>query len=198
MYVYGAEEEGLFRCKVSKVGGVVEGYSKGPFSIATTPRCRGRRNSFTWIAPLYPWNVPIMLSVKQGGIKYLFLSLWYDATWDRTPVSWAIGEQSTTKPMGRLFRSGSWLIVGFCWDDSEFCIWLLFFLLTPFTCCLAEAVRELRTEGKRQEYFYTQNFIFGFSGRNSCVFLTRRWNTLESFSVSYMFEIYRMSGRCVQ
>ena len=31
----------------------------------------------------------IMLSVKQGGIKYHFLSLWYD--WDWTPVSQAIG-----------------------------------------------------------------------------------------------------------
>ena len=36
----------------------------------------------------------IMLSVKQGGIKYLFLSLWYDSTWDWTQVSWAIGEHS--------------------------------------------------------------------------------------------------------
>ena len=25
---------------------------------------------------------PIMLSVKQGSIKYHFLSLWYDSTWD--------------------------------------------------------------------------------------------------------------------
>ena len=33
-----------------------------------------------------------MLSVKQGGIKYHFLSLWYDATWDWTQVSRAIGE----------------------------------------------------------------------------------------------------------
>ena len=35
-----------------------------------------------------------MLSVKQGGIKYHFLSLWYDSTWDRTQVSRAIGEHS--------------------------------------------------------------------------------------------------------
>ena len=33
-----------------------------------------------------------MLSVKQGGIKYHFLSLWYDSTWDWTHVSQAIGE----------------------------------------------------------------------------------------------------------
>ena len=36
----------------------------------------------------------IMLSVKQGGIKYRFLSLWYDSTWDWTQVSRAIGEHS--------------------------------------------------------------------------------------------------------
>ena len=40
-----------------------------------------------------------MLSVKQGGIKYHFLSLWYDSTWDWTPVSRPIGEYSTTGPI---------------------------------------------------------------------------------------------------
>ena len=35
-----------------------------------------------------------MLSVKQGGIKYHFLSLWYDPTWDWTQVSRATGEHS--------------------------------------------------------------------------------------------------------
>ena len=35
-----------------------------------------------------------MLSVKQGGVKYHFLSLWYDSTWDWTQVSRAIGEDS--------------------------------------------------------------------------------------------------------
>ena len=32
---------------------VVEGNQKAPFSIATTPSCRERRDSFHWIAPLY-------------------------------------------------------------------------------------------------------------------------------------------------
>ena len=36
-----------------------------------------------------------MLSAKQGDIKYHFLSLWYDSTWDWIPVSRAIGEHST-------------------------------------------------------------------------------------------------------
>ena len=35
-----------------------------------------------------------MLSVKQGSIKYHFLSLWYDSIRDRIQVSRAIGEHS--------------------------------------------------------------------------------------------------------
>ena len=35
-----------------------------------------------------------MLSIKQGGIKYNFLSLWYDSTWDGIPVSQGIREHS--------------------------------------------------------------------------------------------------------
>ena len=37
-----------------KLATLVEGDQKAPFSIATTPRCRGGRYSFPWIAPLYP------------------------------------------------------------------------------------------------------------------------------------------------
>ena len=37
-----------------KLATVVEANPKAPFSIATTPRCRGGRYSFSWIAPLYP------------------------------------------------------------------------------------------------------------------------------------------------
>ena len=36
-----------------------------------------------------------MLSVKQGSLKYLLLSLWNDSTWDWTQVSQTIGEHST-------------------------------------------------------------------------------------------------------
>ena len=41
-----------------KLATIVEGDPKVPFSIATTPRCRGGRYSIPWIAPLYPWTVP--------------------------------------------------------------------------------------------------------------------------------------------
>ena len=37
----------------------------------------------------------IVLSAKQGGIKYHFLSLRYDSTWDWTPASRTIGKHST-------------------------------------------------------------------------------------------------------
>ena len=40
-----------------------------------------------------------MLSVKQGGIKCHFLSLWYDSTWDWTQVSRAIGEHYANVPL---------------------------------------------------------------------------------------------------
>ena len=54
---------------------IVEGDLKAPFQIATTTRCRGGCYSFPWIAPLTLNPYLIMLSVKQGGIKYHFLSL---------------------------------------------------------------------------------------------------------------------------
>ena len=37
---------------------VVKGDPKAPFSIATTPKCRGGRYSIPRIASLYPWTVP--------------------------------------------------------------------------------------------------------------------------------------------
>ena len=71
---------------------LVEGDANAPFSIATTPRCRGGCYSFPWIAPLYIDPYLIMLNVKQGKIRYHFLSLWYDSTWEWTQVSRATGE----------------------------------------------------------------------------------------------------------
>ena len=37
----------------------------------------------------------ILPSVKQGGIKYHFKRLWYDASWDWTQVFRTIGKRST-------------------------------------------------------------------------------------------------------
>ena len=51
-----------------------------------------------------------MLSAKQGCIKYHFLSLWYDTTWERTSISWTIGECSNHYPtvnieLNKIYRS---------------------------------------------------------------------------------------------
>ena len=52
-----------------KFATVFEGHLKVPFSIATTPRCRGGYNSIGLINfTLDPYVV--ILSVKQEGIKY--------------------------------------------------------------------------------------------------------------------------------
>ena len=48
----------LIVSKKKKLLTVVKGDQNAPFSIATTPRCRGGHYSFLWIAPLYPWYVP--------------------------------------------------------------------------------------------------------------------------------------------
>ena len=64
-----------------KLATIVEGNLKAPFSIATTPRCRGGRYSFPGLLH-FTLDPHVMLSVKQGGIKYHFKSLWYDLTWD--------------------------------------------------------------------------------------------------------------------
>ena len=43
---------------IVKLVTVVEGDPRAPFSIATTPRCKGGRYSFPWIDPLDPSYVP--------------------------------------------------------------------------------------------------------------------------------------------
>ena len=51
---------------------VEKGDLKSPFSIFTTPRSWGRCYSFPWIAPCTLDPYSILLSFKQGGIKYYF------------------------------------------------------------------------------------------------------------------------------
>ena len=77
---------------------VVEGNPKAPFSIPPSLRYRGESYSFPWIPPLILDRYLIMLSVKQGGIKYHFLSLWYNSTWNQTSVS---GPLANTLPIGQ-------------------------------------------------------------------------------------------------
>ena len=50
----------------------VEGDPKALFSIATTLRCREGTTPFPWLLKFTLDPYLIMLSVKQGGIKYYF------------------------------------------------------------------------------------------------------------------------------
>ena len=75
----------------SNVSDVVESNPKALFSLATTSKYRG--GAITFLGLLH-FTLDIMLSVKQGGIKYHFLRLWYDSTCNWTPVSRATGERS--------------------------------------------------------------------------------------------------------
>ena len=45
---------------VVELATVVENDLKAPFSIASTPRCRGGRYFIPWNAPLYPWYCYIL------------------------------------------------------------------------------------------------------------------------------------------
>ena len=56
-----------------KLATIVEGDPKAPFSIATTPRCVGEgATPFPGLLHFTLEPYLIMLSVKQGGIKYHF------------------------------------------------------------------------------------------------------------------------------
>ena len=61
---------------------MVEGDLKAPFSIAATPRCMGVCYYFSGLLHFTLDTYLIRLSVKQGRMKYLLLSLWYDTTRD--------------------------------------------------------------------------------------------------------------------
>ena len=68
-----------------KLATVVKGDPKAPFSIATTTTPKEGATPFLGLLHFTLDPYLTMLSVKQGGIKYLlfylfyfFLSLWYD------------------------------------------------------------------------------------------------------------------------
>ena len=73
---------------VVKLATIVKGDLKALFSIATTPRCRG---GHYYIPELFQFTLDpylIMLSFKQGGIKYHFLSLWSSGPLANSSSQW--------------------------------------------------------------------------------------------------------------
>ena len=94
----------LFVIYISKVNlaTLVKDNPQAPFSIATTPR-----EGTTPFPDLLHFILDphlIMLRIKQGSTKYYFLSLWYDLTWDWTLASQTIGEHSTHKANGPVYK----------------------------------------------------------------------------------------------
>ena len=81
---------------------LVEGDSKASFMIATTPRCRGSAAPFPGLLLFTFDPYRIILSVKQGGIKYHFLSLSYDSTWDWTSSPGPLANTLLIRPTTRL------------------------------------------------------------------------------------------------
>ena len=67
---------------IRKLASVVLGDPKALFSIPTTPRCRKGTIPFPGLLHFTLDPYLIMLSVKEGSVKYHFLSLWYTSTWD--------------------------------------------------------------------------------------------------------------------
>ena len=110
---------------ISKVGNHSQRWPKGPpFSIATLfPELL----HFT----LDPYL--IILSVKQGGIKYHFLSLWYDSIWDWTQVFWAIDKYSN-----HYANVQWWKICRFTYS----CIYFHFYFLYFLNCLNVEKLKK--------------------------------------------------------
>ena len=61
---------------------LVKGDPKAPLSIATTPSVGKGTTPFLGLLHFTLNPYLIMLSIKAGGNKYHFLSLWYDSTRD--------------------------------------------------------------------------------------------------------------------
>ena len=63
-----------------KVATLVEGDPKAPFSIATTPRCRGGYNFIPWIAPLYLWSISYSAEceVRRDQVPFFESLVWLD------------------------------------------------------------------------------------------------------------------------
>ena len=70
----------FFKWSFFKLATVVEGDPKAPFSIATTPTCRGGRYSILWFAPLHPWSSPYNVEclARRYQVPFFESLVWLD------------------------------------------------------------------------------------------------------------------------
>ena len=86
--------------KVSKVGDLSRGWPKGSlFDSYYTKMLGGGATPFPGLLHFTLDHYLVMLSVKQGGIKTDFLSLWYDSTWDLTQSPTPLAKTLLIRPM---------------------------------------------------------------------------------------------------
>ena len=103
---------------ISKLATIVEGDSMAPFSISTTgviSRCKGERYSFPGLLHFTLDLYLIMLSVKQGSIKYHFLSIIWLGIEPRSPR--LLVNTLLIGPMARL----NWIVWNFYQNDLIRC-----------------------------------------------------------------------------
>ena len=152
-----------------------------------------------------------MLSIKERGIKYHFLSLWYDLTLDWNPVSWITTEHSvffiilyswesiraptrlgTFKPSKlSLVTSNSWLsFYGlFLWKKSDLQKCLIILISSCETCtCWAANSRALSNVYPIPVFF----IILYSQETRSCTFKQSKLSmvTLNSWLGSFMVCCY--------
>ena len=86
---------------------IVKSDQKAPFSIATSPRCRGGCYSFPWIDPLYPWYVPFfycwVLSKKVSSTIFGVFGMTRPGIEPRSP-----GSLANTLPSRSMSRTLAW------------------------------------------------------------------------------------------
>ena len=201
-----------------KLATLVKDDPKAPFSTVTTPRCKGGCYSIPWVAPLYLDPNLIMLSIKQGSIKYYFLSLLYDTTRDWTPVSWTNAELHIHTRIHIHTHTHTYKHIWCHWEtidaysdhDTHFgkvvwktssCLWkrspslLLSWLLSYLYFFVSLFVYKIqRTFINKQSYFVIYlSLLFLNSLRNNTIFvsLDHKYSQRDTHTISCHSHVYK-------
>ena len=118
---------------------VVEGDLKAPFSIASTPRCRGGHYSIPWIVPIYPWSLPYNTELSKAASSTNF---------------WVFGiirpgiEPWSPRPLlnTRLFRLMAWFL--HTHTHTHTYIYIYIYIYTRHSWCIVYCCRKWTQQSK--------------------------------------------------